>query len=409
MFKQLQLHDWRQFQSIEIDFHDRLTILTGANGSGKSTILNLLIKHFGWNKSFASTPKKDSRGMLGFIVDYWHQLTSDLSKNEFEIGKFTYSDGNSSPIRLPRNVTQQYEPIVPNAQTFRGLHIPSHRYIYTYQSITQIPTSPPTRDKIYSSYSAQIKNFYIGGGAGQSPSFYIKQDLISLVIFGYGNEHVKPNLDAKETFEGFQEILRTVLPPKLGFNKITVDVPEVTLETKTGSFSLDSVSGGVAAIIDLAWQVYMYSNPKDRFVVTIDEPENHLHPELQRTLLPNFIKAFPNAQFIIATHNPFIVSSVPESNVYVLDYNSDQRVESTHLDMVNKAGSSNDILRDVLGLPTTMPIWVEDKLNSIIDKYSQLEFTADNLKLLREEMKEIGLEKVIPETISHVSERTAHD
>ena len=42
MIEQLQLNEWRQFDNLTIDFDKRLTILTGANGSGKTTILNIL-------------------------------------------------------------------------------------------------------------------------------------------------------------------------------------------------------------------------------------------------------------------------------------------------------------------------------------------------------------------------------
>ena len=92
-------------------------------------------------------------------------------------------------------------------------------------------------------------------------------------------------------------------------------------------------------------------------LVLTDEPENHLHPELQTCLLPSLIQAFPRAQFIVATHNPFIVSSVANSNVYVLDF-LNRRVESTMLDLVDKSGSSNALLRDVLALPNPIPVWV---------------------------------------------------
>jgi predicted ATP-binding protein involved in virulence len=34
-FSKLFLNRWRQFESVEIDFHPRLTIITGANGTGK--------------------------------------------------------------------------------------------------------------------------------------------------------------------------------------------------------------------------------------------------------------------------------------------------------------------------------------------------------------------------------------
>jgi len=181
-------------------------------------------------------------------------------------------------------------------------------------------------------------------------------------------------------------------------------MPEVVLDTSSGEFSLDAVSGGVAAIIDMSWQLHMASTVYPRFVVVIDEPENHLHPSLQKIILPNLLDSFPQVQFIVATHNPFIVSSVSDSNVYVLDYNKEDqaRVFSTKLDVVNKAGSSNEILRDVLGLQHTKPVWVEQKLNEIVERYSAQDITDADLKNLRADMKELGLDHLFPETMSRV-------
>lgn len=35
-FEKLNIEKWKQFENIEIDFHQQLTILTGANGAGKN-------------------------------------------------------------------------------------------------------------------------------------------------------------------------------------------------------------------------------------------------------------------------------------------------------------------------------------------------------------------------------------
>ena len=42
-FKKLQLAGWRQFDSVELELHPRLTVLTGANGAGKSTLVKILL------------------------------------------------------------------------------------------------------------------------------------------------------------------------------------------------------------------------------------------------------------------------------------------------------------------------------------------------------------------------------
>jgi len=72
MFKNLSLQGWRQFRRVDIDFHPRLTILTGANGAGKTTLLNLVSRHFGWASTFISTPKaREKSPDLFYSADYW--------------------------------------------------------------------------------------------------------------------------------------------------------------------------------------------------------------------------------------------------------------------------------------------------------------------------------------------------
>lgn len=61
MFKSLEIHGWRQIERVDIQFHPRRTILTGANGTGKTTILNLISRHFGWSIPLVSTPVRDRK------------------------------------------------------------------------------------------------------------------------------------------------------------------------------------------------------------------------------------------------------------------------------------------------------------------------------------------------------------
>ena len=54
MFTRINIKEWRQFSNVDITFHKHLTVLTGANGAGKTTILNLLSKSIGWTPQFVS-------------------------------------------------------------------------------------------------------------------------------------------------------------------------------------------------------------------------------------------------------------------------------------------------------------------------------------------------------------------
>ena len=66
----LRISNWRQFRDIDLEFHPRLTVLTGANGAGKTTVLNLLSRHFGWQGTLVSTPRRAMSG-IAFSSDYW--------------------------------------------------------------------------------------------------------------------------------------------------------------------------------------------------------------------------------------------------------------------------------------------------------------------------------------------------
>lgn len=407
MFKSIKIQDWRQFSSVDLAFHQKLTILTGVNGAGKTTILNLLNRHFGWNLQLVGTPRVVKTGVLKFFSDLWkfRKLSTDVEVSKEDVfGKIVYGNGTEAQLAIPHEVSSQYHVEIHDQQDVSGLFIPSHRPIYVYQQVTEIPTSISANDQLLHRYLNEIRSRYVANSRVRSASYRIKEALISLATFGYGNQVVEKNEDAVKTFEGFERILARVLPRTLGFRKIQIRMPEVVLDTSSGEFSFDAVSGGLSAIIDMSWQLYMATIVNDRCVAVIDEPENHLHPTLQKTLLPDFIEAFPGVQFIVATHNPFIVGSVAESNVYVLDYNAEQpsRVVSTKLDLVNKAASSNEILRDVLGLTHTKPVWVEMKIDDLIDKYSSRTLTEDDFLDLRNEMKDIGLDHLFPETLSRL-------
>lgn len=53
-------------------------------------------------------------------------------------------------------------------------------------------------------------------------------------------------------------------------------------------------------------------------IVLIDELETHLHLRLQEVMLPFLCDLFPQIQFIVATHSPAILTSVPNAKIFDL-------------------------------------------------------------------------------------------
>lgn len=392
-FKRLFLSRWRQFENVDLNFNSNLCVLTGKNGCGKTTILNVLGRHFGWNINFVSTPFLSKRKQKKFWTDVW-----DMFEKEFElpegaqkVGELIYTSGTKCELFVPKDSNNpQYQVQYSNQQEVFGLNIPSHRTVATYHKIDNIPTNPKTNQQQFEEFQQLLLQTY-GAGNHKNPGVILKQSLISLAVFGYGNEAVSPNYEYRELFEGFQEVLRTMLPREIGFERLEVRMPDIVLVTKSGAFNVDAMSGGITALFSIAWQVHMYGANKGNCTILIDEPENHLHPSMQREFLPGLKAAFPNFKFIISTHSPFILASLPDAQVYALTFNESSKIVSVELEETDLMGSANKILREILDVPNTMPKWVEEKVRGVLEQYLSKEYNEENAKAAFNALKAQGL------------------
>jgi hypothetical protein len=241
MFERLNIRSWRQFGNVDLRFHEQLTVLTGANGAGKTTLLNILSRHFGWNLALVSTPKDDRKGLLRYVSDYW--VTGEPDEEEVPpgaqpIGSILYTGGHVAQLQVPQNVQQEYKIQISAQQRIDGIFVPSHRPVHFYSAIESIPTTISAKEQLFQTYLTELRNRYNINARVKSPSFRIKEALISLATFGYGNQVVTRNVEAIAIFEGFQHTLKLVLPDTLGFKRLLVRLPEVVLDTETGSFPL---------------------------------------------------------------------------------------------------------------------------------------------------------------------------
>jgi energy-coupling factor transporter ATP-binding protein EcfA2 len=417
-FKRLQLKGWRQFATVDIDFHERLTVLTGANGAGKSTLLNILSRHVGSERPLHGVPKKGRDGVITHLsgrlatLGWWTRLFGPWQWKDNQVGEIEYSSGAVAALSVPASVSAVYSLQVPNQQQVFGITIGSHGLLAPYQQVPYIPFQGVPPDQAFGMFHNEAAQRYLGQSQNHSSLiFQLKQALAAWAAIGEGNSILQANAAQRDAYRGFVLMLRKLLPPSLGFMDIDIRPPDILLVTKSGEFLIDAASGGLTTLIEIGALIYactLRPETKDkRFVVVYDEPENHLHPQLQRTLFQRLVDTFPNAQFVVATHSPFIVSSLKESNVYVLRYENtgdeepteQSRIVSQKLDYVNRAGNASEILREALGLPNTLPLWVEDDLQRIVRTYEGRELTPATLDELKESLRSAGLGELFPEAL----------
>lgn len=144
-----------------------------------------------------------------------------------------------------------------------------------------------------------------------------------------------------------------------------------------------------------------------QIIVLIDEPETHLHPRWQRTVLPSLFKAisswntsqsyWPAVQFLVATHSPLVMASMEsvfderQDALWKMDF-IDREV-TIERDLWRKRGDINRWLRsDVFDLPEATSLEAQQALRDAATLCQQEEPLLDEVRTVNQ-----LLEKHLPD------------
>lgn len=157
-------------------------------------------------------------------------------------------------------------------------------------------------------------------------------------------------------------------------------------------FSLvDQLSDGYSSIIQIIAELFlrMEAVAASRYdmpgIVLIDEIETHLHIKLQKEILPFLTGFFPNIQFIVTTHSPFVLTSLPDSVVFDLESRkrwehmaplSASSVVEDYFDSDLYTTESKHMVARYMALSksTTRTVDEENELNLLREQFDLLEY-----------------------------------
>lgn len=153
-------------------------------------------------------------------------------------------------------------------------------------------------------------------------------DLKMTQALAASNERKEKAEKIKLWFEKFQNLLKEIFED----DSVVLNFDEDTfkfhiLMNGREAFEFNTLSSGYAAVLDIVVdlmirmekqteKVFDFSVPG---IVLIDEIETHLHLTLQKKIMGLLTTFFPNIQFIISTHSPFIINSSENAVIYDLE------------------------------------------------------------------------------------------
>lgn len=317
----------RHLSDISIPLSDDIRkhlILTGKNGSGKTSVMEALVTHFDYVVSEVYSSRKDCEDELHFWNDeLLKKATEEMSEQNrlqlLNIKKYldhtidkmkNWEEGAISACNSFAMFREKYQ-----KDQFVLAYYSAERqfYVQTYENIGKVEFA---------------KKYTIKSKANQSAGSILTKYLVDLkATQAFAKDKSKAD-KIDEWFNRFEAILKMVFDDpalRLIFNEETF---QFTIhETGREPFDFNTMSSGYAAVLDIINDLIMRMEAQSRLrvnfdmegIVLIDEIETHLHLDLQKKILPMLTGLFPNIQFIVSTHSPFILNSLDNAVIYDLE------------------------------------------------------------------------------------------
>jgi hypothetical protein len=185
-------------------------------------------------------------------------------------------------------------------------------------------------------------------------------------------------LDRRAMKAGKTSVRQRVLEDaKKALQRLLPDVEEILVEDEVsfvwngGRANLDQLSQGyrsmfVLAVDLLRWMEEARSTTRVPLtevqgVVLIDEVDAHLHPEWQRKVGFTLCETFPNLQFIVASHSPFVAMAAGPGGLTLLQ-REDDRVRARQDVPYVRGWAVDEVLEQLFGLDSLRDPETEKKL-----------------------------------------------
>jgi len=176
---------------------------------------------------------------------------------------------------------------------------------------------------------------------------------------------------------------------------------KINLESIEKSFSISSqskelepldLSSGEKQVLIIFLSILLKENKP--FILMMDEPENSLHSEWQIHFVNNIRELNPNVQIIIATHNPLLMMDRESSEIGKISIDSDI------IDTIGEGTKYMDVSATLLNYPQVSSLVGKD-MREALERYTQLKFKEDSLPLSDDEKIELdNLHKKLDNTVA---------
>ena len=320
----LTINKVRHLENISIPLSEnkmKHLILTGKNGSGKTSVVEALAGYLNnvfTDFEFCNFGKCLDGAMIQRSDAIQNGADKEVISRIEELIRFYEQELNQNE----RNLDIEF-----NRKSYRVFELKEkYHYILAYYRADRIfkAVRPEHVEKI------QLKDDY---GIEEYPRNEFVKYLLDLKVteaLARTNNKIEKADEIKVWFEALEQLLKKIFADEtieLTFDEEAFEFH--ILQQGKEPFDFNTLSSGYQAVLDIVVDIMMRMQNQTRRsfdfrlpgIVLIDEIETHLHLELQKNIMPLLTTVFPNIQFVVTTHSPFILNSLEDVVIYDLENN----------------------------------------------------------------------------------------
>lgn len=397
LLNKVEFTNFRNFKNLEIELHKRYTIIVGANGAGKTNILDGIsiaagtflygidgVKRAGINKSDA---RKESFS-VGSVIDLQPQFPVIIkAKGVFDNKECQWScslnslNGKThiSEAREITNLARDLQKEIRSGNQDSILPIVS--YYGTGRLWAKKRAKTSSQFKAFNRFTGYVDCIDIETNEKLMLKWFQKMTLQEAQ-----NGELSPELSAVKSAitSCFKSITNyDYVKPLYNLDTNEIDIVYSNAYGEKKRMPMSSLSDGykntISMISDIAYRMAVL-NPQllDHVldtpgVVIIDEIDLHLHPSWQQIIIGNLLDIFPNVQFIFSTHAASVINSALKENLVIV------KDETTYIPNNETYGKDvNSIIKEIMHS--------DERPRKIIELFSKFysEMDSENYTLAKE-------------------------
>lgn len=412
IIKKLKIRNFRNLESFDINFDDKLTVLVANNSSGKTSILDAISIILG--SYIGAFPTEKNNGFR--FTDATIKERGDEPKYPISVSSVIMLD---SEIRVFRELSnkgsrtttvdskdlQQYaKKNYEKLYNKENVDLPIIAYYGTGRLYKETKLSKEKYEKEKSSRSYGYHNCLNPNSSFKEfMEWFVEQSQIEINTL-LKNLQKNQNLNITELptsrlLTNIKNSINSVLL-HLNWKNIHFNGVDLVIENSDGiELSINSLSDGVKNILtlvaDIAYRCSKLnphlenSSKETKGIVLIDEVEMHLHPSWQQRVMIDLLNIFDNIQFIVTTHSPQVLSSVKNINIRIIDPTE----KEAKVPIVNPYGKQSVVaLEDIMNVSSIPPKEVVKEvelLENYLDLVQKGDINHSSLEIMREELNKI--------------------